>query len=305
MPDIQFKEYDSLAKAFVGVFGKNISILTTNRVTGGDINKAYQLILNNGKTAFMKANAFENKAFFVAESSALTALKQTNTIGIPEVFCYGSDKGEEVGYSFLLEEFISSAKQAKDYWTTFGHELAELHKADTKHLVPDGQFGFDAANFIGATPQDNTPHATWINFFRDCRLLPQIKKADHYFDDALRAKFQKLLDNLDHFLVEPDFPSLLHGDLWSGNVVTGPDGHAWLVDPASYCGFFEIDLAMTELFGRFPDEFYQAYAEINPISAEYHERKDLYNLYQILNHLNLFGPTYLQPTSDIISEYIN
>ncbi len=105
-------------------------------------------------------------------------------------------------------------------------------------------------------------------------------------------------------MIEPEKPSLLHGDLWSGNVMCGPDGKAMLIDPACYVGHAEADLAMTELFGGFPPEFYDAYREARPLQPGYENRRDLYNLYQLLNHLNLFGPTYLGPVLSIVSEYV-
>ena len=105
-------------------------------------------------------------------------------------------------------------------------------------------------------------------------------------------------------MIEPKNPSLLHGDLWSGNVICGPEGKAMLIDPASYIGHAEVDLAMTELFGGFPEEFYSAYKKANPLEPDYENRRDLYNLYQLLNHLNLFGPTYLGPVLSIIDEYV-
>ena len=114
---------------------------------------------------------------------------------------------------------------------------------------------------------------------------------------------QSLLDHLDQYLTEPAFPSLLHGDLWGGNFVTGPDGHAWLIDPAVYVGHFEADLAMTELFGGFKRAFYDAYREANEIPPGYYDRRDLYNLYHLLNHLNLFGGSYLAPVRDTLRRY--
>jgi fructosamine-3-kinase len=112
-----------------------------------------------------------------------------------------------------------------------------------------------------------------------------------------------LLDHLDKYLLEPAFPSLLHGDLWSGNCITGNDGEAWLIDPAVSVGNFEADLAMTELFGGFPYSFYGAYNEINPIDQGYRERRELYNLYHLLNHLNLFGGSYLGAVRRILRKY--
>ena len=301
--------FTSLAQALVSLFGNSVAIAQTDRLSGGDINKAYALTLNTGDRIFMKANSKANADFFTAEAAGLSAIASTKTIATPEILCTGTDDGEDVGYSFLLLKFIKSAKARDDYWEVLGQELAALHKADTKVLWSDSiscdSFGFFQDNFIGARPQVNTPCPSWISFFRDNRLAPQFKAADSYFSPEDRNKITKLLDNLDKFLMEPSKPSLLHGDLWNGNVMCGPLGKAILIDPAVYIGHAEADLAMTQLFGGFPQKFYDAYLESNPIESGYEDRRDLYNLYQLLNHLNLFGPTYLGPVLSIVDEYVD
>ncbi len=296
--------YKSLAQALVSLFGNSIAIAETDRLSGGDINKAYGLTLTNGKHVFMKANSKANAAFFTAEAAGLTAIEKTGAIGTPEILCTGTDDGEDVGYSFLLLKYIKGGKQDKNYWKELAENLAAMHKADTSvYFEEGGKFGFFQDNFIGARPQKNTPADSWISFFRDNRLAPQFEAADTYFSSEDRKKITKLLDHLENFMVEPEKPSLLHGDLWSGNVMCGPDGKAMLIDPACYVGHAEADLAMTELFGGFPLEFYEAYRAANPLQPGYEERRDLYNLYQLLNHLNLFGPTYLGPVLSIVDEY--
>ena len=297
-------DYKSLAQALVSLFGNSIAIAETDRLSGGDINKAYGLTLTNGKHVFMKANSKANAAFFTAEAAGLTAIEKTGAIGTPEILCTGTDDGEDVGYSFLLLKFIKGGKQDKNYWKELAENLAAMHKADTSvYFEEGGKFGFFQDNFIGSRPQKNTPADSWISFFRDNRLAPQFEAADTYFSSEDRKKITKLLDHLENFMVEPEKPSLLHGDLWSGNVMCGPDGKAMLIDPACYVGHAEADLAMTELFGGFPSEFYEAYRAANPLQPGYEERRDLYNLYQLLNHLNLFGPTYLGPVLSIVDEY--
>lgn len=296
--------YNSLAEALVSLYGNSVAIAETDRLHGGDINKAYGLTLNNGKKIFMKANAKQNASFFTAEAAGLTAIAKTGAIGTPEILCTGTDDGEDVGYSFLLLKFIKGGKQQKKYWQVLAQNLAAMHKADTSlYFENGGKFGFFQDNYIGARPQCNTPCDSWISFFRDKRLAPQFKAADSYFDTNDRKLVTKLMDHLEDFLVEPEKPSLLHGDLWSGNVMCGPDGYAMLIDPASYVGHAEADLAMTELFGGFPPDFYEAYYEAYSLQPGYENRRDLYNLYQLLNHLNLFGPTYLGPVKSIIAEY--
>lgn len=299
--------YNSLAQALVSLFGNSVAITDTERLSGGDINKAYGLTLNNGQHIFMKANAKQNADFFTAEAAGLGAIARTGAIETPDVLCTGTDDGEDVGYSFLLLKFIKSGKKRPDYWEDFARKLAAMHSADTSVFFDDAdgkQFGFFQNNFIGARAQNNTTNQSWISFFRDSRLAPQFKAADSYFDSSDRTKIEKLLSNLEKYLVEPDKPSLLHGDLWSGNVMCGADGKAMLIDPACYVGHAEADLAMTELFGGFSSEFYDAYKEAFPLQPGYENRRDLYNLYQLLNHLNLFGPTYLQPVLSIVDEYV-
>lgn len=295
--------YESLAEALVSLFGNSVAIAQTDRLSGGDINKAYGLHLSTGDTVFMKANAKENASFFTAEALALSAIESTKTIGTPKILCTGTDAGEEVGYSFLFLEYIESAAKIKNYWETFGHELALMHKAQTEKFTSGKKFGFLQDNFIGARKQVNQNSDSWIEFFRDSRLAPQFKDAESYFDEDDRKLITKLLDHLDEYLVEPENPSLLHGDLWSGNAICGSDGKAWLIDPAGYVGHAEADLAMTELFGGFDAEFYDAYKETNPLQPGYDERRDLYNLYHLLNHLNMFGSGYFNAVKSILEEY--
>ncbi len=298
----QLPHYNSLANALVSLYGPKVAITNTDRLSGGDINKAYGLTLNTGDKVFMKANAKENLSFFKAEAAGLRAMAQTKTIPVAELLCTGTDDGEEAGYSFLFLKFIEYGNINSDFWTTFGRKLADMHNAKTK--LKSGKFGFDEDNFIGSRTQLNTPRDSFVTFFRDMRLLPQFKAADSYFTKEDRTLITKLLDHLDDFLIEPEKPSLLHGDLWSGNIICNKDGQAVLIDPASYVGHAEADIAMTELFGAFPAEFYDAYREVHPLAPGYENRRDLYNLYQLLNHLNIFGADYLQAVQSIIREYV-
>ena len=290
---------NTLEEAIAEIFGNDLRIVGKQQVYGGDINNSYRLTLSDGTAVFMKSNTLKNLPFFEAESKGLEALRQTDTIGVPKVLGIGTAQNA----SFLLMEYLAAAPKIDGYWEIFGRELAALHRADTRRLTENGSFGFPADNYIGATPQKNTTMTNWTDFFRECRLLPQIRMADRYFDPKLRQLCTKLLDRLDDYLTEPEFPSLLHGDLWSGNAAPGPDGKAWIFDPAAYVGHYEAELAMTELFGRCPEGFYRAYSEITPIDGGYKDRRDLYNLYHLLNHLNLFGGSYLGSVRQILSRY--
>ena len=297
------KHFTSIEDALHTLFGSSVKIANTIRISGGDINDAYKLTLTDGTHIFMKSNTKENSAFFTAEAMGLSAIAGTDAIGTPRIICTGTDDGKS-GCSFLFMEFIEAKGRIKDYWETFAHQLADMHKASANDFVNGGKYGFVRDNYIGARGQINTAKDSWTAFFRDCRLEPQFKAASSYFDSADIRKITKLLDNIEDFLVEPEHPSLLHGDLWSGNFITGNDGKAWLIDPAVYVGHAEADIAMTELFGGFSQAFYDAYNETGMTQPEYSRRRDLYNLYHLLNHLNMFGRSYLSSVKRIINKYV-
>lgn len=294
--------YHSLNRTIASLFGTSIYISGRQPIYGGDINQSYHLTLSNGSSVFMKSNDIENYAYFEKETEGLEALRSLHTIGVPKPLAAGVDDADQM--SFLLMEYLAPAQRRKDYGETLGHELALMHRHSTKEMVDVYPgYGFYTDNYIGVTPQLNTPKAGWIDFFRDCRLVPQLRMAEKRLDSGTIKKCGVLLDHLDQFLEEPPFPSLLHGDLWSGNVICGSDGKAWILDPAVYVGSFEAEIAMTELFGGYPDSFYDAYQEINRIEPEYEDRRDLYNLYHMLNHLNLFGSSYLSEVRRIVRKY--
>ena len=291
------KVYASLADAVRDLFGNGRSIAGRKRIAGGDINEACALVLDDGTTVFMKYNspgAFSN---FEAEAIGLEEIAGSCTIESAGLLGLGKDQT----CSFLLQEFIAGGPRIKDYWQTFARELAAMHKAHVLHT--EVGYGFFMDNYIGMRKQINTPHDRWIPFFRDCRLKPQFEAAAEYFGPSESREIEYLLSHLDRYLVEPERPSLVHGDLWAGNHITGNDGKGWLIDPAVYYGHPEADLAMTELFGGFPDSFYEAYKEFGNLSPGYKDRRDLYNLYQLLNHLNMFGGGYYSAVRNILNRY--
>ena len=296
--------FSSLSSALEALRGPGTGILSEKRVFGGDINDARRLALTDGTVLFMKSNALSGEAMFRAEFAGLTALRHTAALPVPKPLCRGRDK--ERGISFLLMEYVSPGPRRKNYWEALGRGLAALHRADTSFLhegLPGPLYGFPLDNFIGSSPQVNTWKDSWREFFAACRLEPQVRMAHSALPQGVRKQFSSLLDHLDRCLPEPSFPSLLHGDLWSGNVMTGPDGRAFITDPAAYVGSFEADLAMTALFGGYPESFYAAYREVTPIEPSYRDRKDLYNLYHLLNHLNLFGEAYYYDVLAVLRRY--
>ena len=279
-------------------------------VGGGDINRAYRLTLSDGTELFAKANASSLLPMFEAEAEGLAAMRATGTIGVTEVLGIGLEPeafGQDA--SFLLLAWLEPASKRADFWETFAEELAAMHAADTAFLFPErgGQttYGFPIDNYIGSTPQINTPKDSWVDFFRECRLHPQVRMAYDagYLERSAIRQADSIMERLETLLPEPDHPSLLHGDLWGGNYMTGPDGKAWLIDPATYVGHREADLAMTELFGGFSPAFYSTYRSIAHVDAGYDERGDLYNLYHLLNHVNLFGYSYVGSVLRILNRF--
>lgn len=233
---------------------------------------------------------------FIKEAHGLSELKRPDAIRIPDVILF--DK------SFILTEFISQGSKSKDFWENFGSKFAGLHK------FKNAGFGFYEDNYIGSNIQPNIPEGdekgTWTQFYFNKRLLFQFRLAEKngYSTSELRKGFF-LLENRIEKIMEgsEEEPSLLHGDLWSGNFMVDEKGEACLIDPAVYYGHREADLAMTKLFGEFSSEFYNAYNESYPLPAGYNFREGIYKLYHVLNHLNLFGKGYYSQAVSLIQKY--
>lgn len=291
---------ENLSEAITKICGEGISISSRQPVFGGDINRAYALILSDGSMLFMKANTRQKLGIFEGEAESLDFIRQTKTIRTPTPLALGTD-GD---ISFLLMDYIPSGPKSRKSSEELGTGFALMHQADTSAFVKGGKFGALHDHLLGSGIQDNTPMDSWIRFFTECRLRPQFKKAANYFDKAERKNIEVFLDKLGNYLTEPEHPSLMHGDLWAGNYMIDKDGHPWLIDPASYVGHAEADLAMTELFGGFDSIFYDAYQRTAGLDPGYHERRDLYNLYHLVKHLNLFGTGYLGSVRSVLRKYM-
>lgn len=291
---------NDLNETIRSLFGEMVSVKRRTPVSGGDINRAYALDLSDGRRLFMKANSKGNEDFFRAESEGLAAIRRTGTVRVPDEIARGTEGNE----AFLLLEYVGSGPGSKRSSEELGTDLARMHMAETAHFVQGGRFGFSADNYIGAGKQINMPKQTWTEFFTECRLIPQFERAHRCFDREERKTIETFLGRIGRYLAEPDKPSLLHGDLWAGNYMIDTEGHPWLIDPAVYVGHAEADLAMTELFGGFDRSFYGAYRSAAGIDPEYKERRDIYNLYHLLNHLNLFGSGYLYSVKSTIRRYM-
>lgn len=296
------KKSNSIIDSIRDIFGNEVDIASRTPVSGGDINSAYALKLTNGESLFLKENEGGLSDMFYCEGRGLMDIASTGAIKCPTPLAYGVDA--ESKSSFLILSHIQSARQMAGYWREFGRALANMHLArayEPSEAEGDLIYGAGSDNYIGYTRQDNTPTASWVDFFRDHRLRPQFEMAYGRYRRELYDAGEALMENLGRFLQEPERPSILHGDLWSGNAMPGDDGSAWLIDPASYVGHNEVDLAMTQLFGSFPGDFYSGYNEVFPISDDFETHKEVYNLYQLLNHLNMFGSGYLPSVMRILA----
>jgi fructosamine-3-kinase len=262
---------------------------------GGSINQVYKVILPD-QTLVMKVNQNDRyPGMFLAEAKGLQLLRQPDAPCVPEVIAQSV-----IGnYQFLLLEYLDKGPRRKDYPERFGCSLAALHR--NTHAY----FGLDHDNRMGALEQFNHQHTDGVTFFIQQRLMPQVKLAlERKKIAAVHVhQFERLYIQLPQILpAEP--PSLIHGDLWAGNVIEGPDGDACLIDPAVAYSHREADLAMTMLFGRFDDKFYDAYHSAFPLTQGWQERMDLWNLYPLLVHVNLFGDSYLTETVQILRKYL-
>ena len=257
---------------------------------GGCISDASHLTLDSGKRVFLKQLNSAPADMFSAEASGLQALAEPAACRVPRVI-HASDK-------FILLEDLGRAAPADGFWETLGQQLANLHQ----HTQPG--FGFTINNYCGATVQDNSFEIDGHRFFAERRLLALARQANDR--GLLSSKELSTLDQIAQRLSNwiPVMPAaIIHGDLWSGNVHCDKEGHPALIDPATHWGWAEAELAMTQLFGGFPQEFYGSYEEHSGISKDWRERAALYNLYHLLNHLLLFGASYHAGVQSIIQRY--
>jgi protein-ribulosamine 3-kinase len=246
---------------------------------GGCIHECYRVTIR-GAARFLKVNAARHADTFSAEADGLAGLRAVG-MRVPEPLAHGST-GE---HAYLLLEYLPLG-QRPDF-AALGRMLARAHRQ------AGPRFGWTRDNYIGSTPQRNAWCDDWSEFWRERRMRPQLEL-------ARRNGFTLEMPDLSALKSHQPQPSLLHGDLWGGNAGFTAEGPV-VFDPAVYYGDREADLAMTELFGGFPEEFYRAYGEAFPLDAGYQKRKHLYNLYHLLNHLNIFGGGYLRQVREVLS----
>ena len=272
-----------------------VTIVNVRPISGGDISQAY-LLETESERFFCKINTTEQAyEMFLAEKEGLKTIAETRSITIPKVLlCEPLEEG-----GLLLMEYIEAKRGSVMEMERFGHELAALHRQTI-----GGDFGGSKDNFIGSLHQSNIKHTDWPLFYVEERLLPQLRLArdrNHLSRDETPSE-QKLLTACKNLFPKVR-PSLLHGDLWGGNYLISQDGTPYLIDPAAFRGHHEVDIAMTRLFGGFGTRFYDAYREHFPRITGEAERKDIYQLYYLLVHLNLFGSSYYRNVKPILDTY--
>jgi fructosamine-3-kinase len=276
--------------------GGSVAIEATENLTGGCIHRVLRLRTNQGDFCLKYNPDPAAGAMFRTEAQDLQLLREARAIRIPAVLAETvSEAGE-----FLLMEYLAPGRQQRDYWPVFGEQLAALHSQSTE------QFGLDYDNYIGSLPQYNTQRSpNWPEFFRTQRLLPQIEwaRAKNLLDRQTNQGLDQCLARLEALFPE-ERPALIHGDLWQGNVMTGPNGQVALIDPAVYYGHREIELAFSRLFGGFPREFYSRYEQALPLTPGFEERIDYYNLYPLLVHVNIFGRSYVSDVAQIVRPFV-
>lgn len=272
-------------------------IVNTTSISGGSINSAFQVILKDGRRFFVKSNSVELVRMFECEAAGLRELERANAIRIPEVIGVGTASSQ----SFLVLELIDSAEPKPEFSREMGTQLAILHQTRNE------KFGFQESNFLGSSNQPNDWNESWPEFWAQCRLGFQLKLARDQGngDRELQQLGDRLLGKLESRLrsTEQESPALLHGDLWSGNYISGTAGEPVFVDPAVYFGSREAEFGMTTLFGGFDADFYDAYNEVSPLAEGSTDRIAIYRIYHLLNHLNLFGNSYLSGCLEILKKY--
>jgi len=273
------------------------SIDSSAAVGGGCIANASRLVTENG-SYFLKYGDEDVARTFPGEAKGLKAMDAADSsITIPTVLEMEQPTDDRPG--FLVMEWINAGREGRRFWSDFGTGLAEMHRH-----TGDG-YGFNADNFIGRLPQSNTWMTSWPTFFREERLEPQVKMArkDGKWDASWNRMLDALYRRLPNLLPEEPPASVLHGDLWKGNFMITAIGTPALIDPATYYGHREADLAMTELFGGFEQRFYDAYDEAWSLEDGYEERREIYNLYHLINHLNHFGAGYRNSVEKTLKQF--
>lgn len=286
--------FDSITKWLKRSFGNNCEFVSHKSLGGGSINDALLMVTSCGEF-FVKYNLTENyPLMFESEARGLKLLKDTNTLHIPSVHHVGISGPN----TFLILDYIKQGNRAKNYWELFAAKLADLHR------VTHDSYGLDHNNYIGSLHQDNHPEHDYFQFLILRRLQPQVRLAydAHLMTSGDCNAMDRLYKRLPDIL-PVEQPTLLHGDLWSGNLIVTNDGLPCIIDPSVHYGNRETDIAMTQLFGGFSESFYTLYNETFPLHKGWQQRMEIHQLYYLLVHVNLFGQSYTSQVQSIIRKF--
>ncbi len=288
-------EWQSIETNISDNLGRTFALESQANVGGGCINTAMKISSVN-ETYFIKFNDIDKLAMFEAEAEGLRDMAAANGVRVPTPICTGTSGNQ----SYIVMEHIAMGGGNRAVMSEFGEQLAQMHQHTST------QFGWHRDNTIGSTTQVNQQDHDWVTFWQQWRLGYQLNLATrHGIGSRTIQRGEKLQQALTHFFSDytPE-PSILHGDLWSGNYGISEQGEPVIFDPATYFGDREADIAMTELFGGFDQTFYTAYQSVWPLDVGYKVRKTLYNLYHILNHYNLFGGGYGAQADGMIEQLL-
>lgn len=268
------------------LLGKKIKKVSP--VSGGCIGANFRVESESG-TYFVKK--YNSEGISVKESNGLKELRESEAICTPCV--------KKVTDDYLVLEYIEQGSPGRNFQSVLGENLAAMH------MKTSDKFGFYEDNFIGSTPQINTYMDNWIDFYIRNRLDNQIQLCSNNGYMDIVVAYKKLREKIPEILKDSsEEPVLIHGDLWGGNVICNKSGEPVLIDPAAYYGNRELELAMTKLFGGFTSDFYRSYERVRPLKKGWQKRENLYKLYHILNHLNLFGTTYKNQALKLMNSYV-
>jgi fructosamine-3-kinase len=286
-------QWDAVAADLSRTLRKPVQVEKAIPLGGGCINRATRLDTSAGPF-FVKLNSAERAPMFEAEAAGLNELASAGALRVPAPVAWGAD----ASHAWLVLEYLTLSRSPDE--RVFGRQLARLHRHTAQ------AFGWTRDNTIGTNPQHNGQTADWAGFWRERRLRVQLDlAAANGYAGRLQQSGARLLDRLDALLAHhAPLPSLLHGDLWGGNAAFTDRGEPVVFDPAVYYGDREADLAMTELFGGFSADLYRGYRDEWPLAPGYEQRRELYNLYHVLNHLNLFGGGYLSQAQRMIDRLL-
>jgi protein-ribulosamine 3-kinase len=289
----------AVTRAIERATGAAARILRRTPLGGGSINDTSRIETTAG-TFVVKSHRRAPANMFRSEADGLTALRASGTtLAIPGVVAVGADDASSET-SFIVLEYLAPGRRRIDFDDALGRGLAELHRATAS------RFGFHSDNFCGATPQPNPWTSQWVVFYGESRLGHQLRLATNagLLSSTDRQRIELLIERLGRWVPEPaSGPSLIHGDLWSGNLHVDADGHPALIDPAVYYADRESELGMMTLFGGFSTRVFDAYEEAFPLEPGWRDRNGLYQLYHLMNHLNLFGGGYLSQVMRVVGRF--